>query len=272
MTALIIGYGYLGQTLAQILKKNNIEVTGLRRSKQGSTEISMIYTDFTNELVQHESEYDFIYFMASPKNYSEQAYETVFKTGLINSLKAFKAKKKFLFVSSTSVYDYSDGREVTEETEANATDFSGKSMLDAEQRVKAEYNKKAILLRLSGIYGPKRNFFLKSVQNGRPKLPSDAQWYGNRIHVVDAARALYFLSMQESGQSTFIGSDNAPVDRREVIQWMAKRLNVEVEIQFGSSRRKPSNKRCINQRLTKLGFQFKYPSYQVGYQEIIDLL
>ena len=67
----------------------------------------------------------------------------------------------------------------------------------------------------------------------------------------------------------YVASDNDPAPQWEVISWLAERLGAEQPTVKAPDNMAQSNKRCNNQRLKALGYQFKYPSYQTGYSELI---
>ena len=77
----------------------------------------------------------------------------------------------------------------------------------------------------------------------------------------------------EQPDSIYLGVDNEPSERRELLSWLAKELGVpppqvEVSIQ-AESRQTRNNKRCKNAKLVRSGYTFRYPTFREGYGEIL---
>ncbi|MDP0919440.1 hypothetical protein Q6272_30780, partial [Klebsiella pneumoniae] len=85
-------------------------------------------------------------------------------------------------------------------------------MLEAEQEA-LNSGIPASIVRLTGIYGPGREWLLTQVRQGY-RVAIDPPLYGNRIHADDAAGLLAFLLRHvEQGGSLdkiYIGVDDAP--------------------------------------------------------------
>lgn len=73
--------------------------------------------------------------------------------------------KRLLFVSSSSVYEQKDGEWIDETAPAEANAYSGRLMLEAEQ-VALDSGIPASRVRLTGIYGPGREWLLTQVRRG----------------------------------------------------------------------------------------------------------
>ena len=81
--------------------------------------------------------------------------------------------------------------------------YSGQVMLEAEQ-VALNSGIAASIVRLTGIYGPGREWLLTQVRQGY-RVAIDPPLYGNRIHVDDAAGLLAFF-VAACGAGRFAGS------------------------------------------------------------------
>ena len=69
----------------------------------------------------------------------------------------------------------------------------------------------AVLLRLSGVYGPGRERLVDQVRSGNARLAPGTSPHTNRIHRDDAARALVHLASVEDPAPTYLGTDDEPV-------------------------------------------------------------
>ena len=179
--------------------------------------------------------------------------------------------KRLLFVSSSGVYMQQDGEWVDENSPAQATNYSGRIMLEAEQ-VALSSGVPASVVRLTGIYGPGREWLLGQVRKGY-RVAVNPPLYGNRIHADDAAGLLAFLlEAADQGKTLddcYIGVDNAPAPLAEVVDWLRERLGVTEWAEEASVRRAGS-KRCSNARAKALGWEPRYPSYREGYAAILE--
>src|SRR5256886_16983899 len=79
----------------------------------------------------------------------------VYVDGLRNVLSRLRAPRRFLYVSSTSVYGQRDGEEVDETSATEPVEESGRVVLEAESVLRSVCPE-AVVLRFAGIYGPGR--------------------------------------------------------------------------------------------------------------------
>jgi hypothetical protein len=109
---------------------------------------------------------------------------------------------------------------------------------------------------------------------GEARLPSTERWT-NRIHQLDAARAIAHVASIGAPGATYVVSDAAPAPLDEVLTWLAAKVGVPtppVEIETAESvraYRADGNKRCRSARLVASGFAFEFPSYREGYGALI---
>jgi nucleoside-diphosphate-sugar epimerase len=144
-------------------------------------------------------------------------------------------------------------------------------MLEAEQ-VALNSGIPASIVRLTGIYGPGREWLLTQVRQGY-RVAIDPPLYGNRIHADDAAGLLAFLlrHVEKGGSldSVYIGVDDAPAPLAEVVDWLREYLGV-TEWSEDASVRRAGSKQCSNARIKALGWTPTYPSFREGYAAILE--
>ena len=130
----------------------------------------------------------------------------------------------------------------------------------------------ASAVRLTGIYGPGREWMLGQVRKGY-RVAVEPPLYGNRIHSDDAAGLLAFLlEADRQGKALddcYIGVDNAPAPLAEVVDWLRERLGI-TEWAAQASVRRAGSKRCSNARAKALGWEPRYSSYREGYAAVLD--
>ena len=279
-TVLLAGCGDIGMHLGRLLQKKGFQVTGLKRSPMEDAPFAMIYADLQKPetLTQLAPRYDFIVYTATPGSMTPQAYQDTYVTGLENLMAATaEPAQHLLLVSSTGVYQQSQGEWVDETSVTEPQRFSGKTLLQSEQVALTQWPC-TVVVRFAGIYGPGRLRLIRKVKSGEPVCDEPPK-YTNRIFRDDCVGMLAFL-MEKAGagvalEPVYLGCDDAAVTDVEVLDFIADQLAVP---RLPRIPREPApdgepvnqNKRCSNERIKSLGYQFQYPSYREGYQRILE--
>src|SRR5262249_53775581 len=128
------------------------------------------------------------------------------------------------------------------------------------------------VLRLAGIYGPRRCVPLDKLLSGEAVVEGDGERIINSIHRDDAVSALY-LAAGNRCQGIFNVADNAPVTQLEWFQWVSARLARPLP-PFAprdlNRRRAWTSKRVSNAKLRSVGWSPEYPSFREGVEELIE--
>lgn len=278
-SVLIAGCGDVGSRLATQLLAEQWRVYGLRRTvsrlPQGVLGVAGdLFSEQCPALWPQESP-DYLVYCAAATEHDEAGYRAAYVEGLQHVLgwleQHGQRPKRLLFVSSSSVYEQKDGEWVDETSLAEAAAYSGRLMLEAEQ-VALGSGIPASVVRLTGIYGPGREWLLTQVRRGY-RVAIEPPLYGNRIHADDAAGLLAFLLKADRiGQvldDCYIGVDDAPAPLADVVDWLREYLGV-TEWAEDASVRRTGSKRCSNARARALGWLPRYPSYREGYAAILE--
>ncbi len=276
---LIIGCGDLGRAIAQQLLQQNVQVTGVKRSPEEITGVTIINADVTQpdslsaliQLTPH-----IIIYCVAAGGQTDAQYQAHYVDGLrnvLNTQTANTALKHVFFVSSTRVYGQQTDDLLDETVPAIPADFGGERLLQGEQLLaaNAQGHYQTTVLRLSGIYGPGR---LRMI-----RLAETAQWpdhdsWSNRIHRDDAAAFITYLVQQVFADSpvlaSYIVTDSQPVRQYEVLGWIAQQLHVAMpDIAKQAPEAGLAGKRLHNAALIASGYQLQYPDYQAGYGALI---
>lgn len=276
---LIAGCGDVGTRLGLRLSAAGWAVYGLRRSVEAlPAAITPVAGDLQREACPAawpRGELDYVVYCAAATEHDEAGYRAAYVDGLRHVLAWLalhgQVPKRVLFVSSSGVYGQQQGEWVDERSLAEAEGYSGRVMLEAEQLALASGLPTSVV-RLTGIYGPGRQWLLNQVRQGY-RVATEPPLYGNRIHVDDAAGLLAFLLQADArGQaleSCYIGVDDAPAPLHEVVAWLREQLGVHHWAEQSTVRRAGS-KRCSNARARALGWAPQYPSYREGYAAILQ--
>ncbi|WP_075880421.1 SDR family oxidoreductase [Vreelandella massiliensis] len=280
LTVLIIGCGDIGITLGRKLLAQGHRVIGVRRQAEAleGTGIEPLALDLDAlddadaSALPHA---DYVIYTVSADHFEESAYRRAYPEGLKNVLKVLEQHdappQRVLFVSSTSVYGQQEGELVNEESPTESTSFSGRLMRDAEQAL-IDHAIPGTVVRFSGIYGPGRDRLIHQVAEGRVAAITPVV-YSNRIHRDDCVGLLmHFIQCQEQGQpleNLYLASDCEPATLHNVMMWLASQLKVDATETMQSPLRRRTSKRCDNSRVLQSGYQFLYPTYREGYQQVL---
>ena len=277
-TLMIAGCGDVGSRLGVKLNQAGWIVHGLRRSVAAlPAGIRPLAADLHRPECPAqwpEGPLEYLVYCATAGQHDEAGYRQAYVDGLAHVLAWLEQHgqkpRHLLFVSSSGVYAQADGGWVDEQSPALAESYSGRIMLEAE-RLALGSGIPASVVRLTGIYGPGREWLLKQVRMGY-RVVSEPPLYGNRIHADDAAGLLAFLLQAErAGQALddcYIGVDDAPAPLHEVVAWLRDQLGVH-DWSEPSMVRRSGSKRCSNARARALGWVPQYPSYREGYAAIL---
>ena len=205
-------------------------------------------------------------------------YRTVYLDGTRNLLNWLSKSppQKFVYTSSTGVYGQNDGSVVTEASPTIPESETAKVLIETENTLLAaarEQNFAAIILRISGIYGPGRGYWLKQFKNGEARLEGDGERILNMIHRDDVAGAI--IAALEKGKTGEIYNvtDDEPVTQIELFKWLSKRLSKPLppaaDGPAATRKRAATSKKVSNIRLkTELGYTLKYPTFRQGFEAI----
>jgi nucleoside-diphosphate-sugar epimerase len=272
---LVAGCGDLGTETGLRLAAAGHEVVGLRRRAElVPAPLVPLAGDLGGDLPVLPGDVAAVVFAAAAGERTEAAYRRVYLEGLRRVLAGLAAAgarpARVLFVSSTAVYGVTDGSWVDESTPTEPTSPTGQVLVEAEQ-VLDDAPGTGIALRLAGIYGPGRTRLLDQVRRGDARVPSRPV-HTNRIHRDDAADAIvHLLTRVEAPDRCYVGVDHAPVERGEVLRFLADELGLPHPVveEVGPVRGRGGDKRCRNDRLVATGFRFTYPTYREGYRAVL---
>jgi len=278
-TVLIAGCGDVGSRLATQLLAAGWEVHGLRRDVSRLPKgVIGVAGDLFNKACPDTwpiGAVDYLVYCAAATDHDEAGYRAAYVQGLEHVLEWLgdygQMPNRLLFVSSSSVYGQQNGEWVDEASPAVAAGYSGRVMLEAEQ-LALKSGIPASIVRLTGIYGPGREWLLTQVRRGY-RVVTDPPLYANRIHADDAAGLMAcLLEADRRGvalDDVYIGVDDTPAALADVVGWLREYLGV-TEWADDDSVRRTGSKRCSNARAKALGWTPKYPSFREGYAAILE--
>ncbi|MFJ4431634.1 SDR family oxidoreductase [Pseudomonas sp. NPDC089395] len=279
LSAVIVGCGDVGSRLAQQLLASGWQVSGLRRSveqlPQGVSAIAADLSDARIPKAWPQRSPDYLVYCVAASQHDEAGYQAAYVDGMRHVLAWLAARgqhpRRLLFVSSSSVFAQKDGEWIDETAATEPEGYSGRVMLEAE-RLALESGIPASVVRLTGIYGPGREWLLSQVRQGY-RVAEEPPLYGNRIHAEDAASLLAFLLQADADgvalDDCYIGVDDDPAPLADVVAWLRAYMGV-TEWSDEQRVRRTGSKRCSNARVRALGWVPAYPSYKEGYAAILQ--
>lgn len=272
-TVVIAGCGDLGTETGLRFAAQGHRVLGLRRRGElVPAPLTGVSTDLRHEVptIPADTAVVVVAFAAGSRDVAE--YRATYVDGLRNVLDgidASDADPRLLVVSSTAVYDVSDGSEVTEDTPAHGGTPTAEVLVEAEALLR-ERAPGAVLVRLSGVYGPGRERLVEQVRSGAARLATGPSPHTNRIHRDDAAGALVHLAAVAEPAALYLGTDDEPVRLDDVLRFLAAELGVaEPSRGDGDGRQAGGDKRLSNARLRATGWVPRYPTFREGYRAVL---
>ncbi|WP_394171657.1 hypothetical protein [Saccharospirillum alexandrii] len=260
---LLAGVGDLNRRVARRLLDAGATVTGLRRSaadpalgfEQRSVDLAIEpWPDVGAEVV-------IIALSAAQRDaegYRRGYVQPVQQLG--RSLQHWRTPpERVIVVGSSRVYGANDGRELTEDSPIHPSDWGGDCLAEMEAAVDRLPVETAVA-RLSGIYGPDRDWLRRMALNADTTPPQTNHWT-NRIHIEDAAAALVHLAFTSTLSSRYLVTDRQSAPLYEVLNYLREQQGYPT---LRSVPEVAGGKRLLSDRLAATGFEWQYPTYRSG--------
>jgi nucleoside-diphosphate-sugar epimerase len=284
----ILGCGYVGIELGRQLSDDH-DVVGVRRSQEGIDAIedagfSGVQADVTDpEALAAVPDADILVFAASSGGRGADAARDIYVEGQRTALEQFATREgapdRYVYTSSTGVYGDHGGAWVDEETTIEPTTEKTEVLAEAERvaiEAAAERGIDGTVARYAGLYGPDRYRLERYIEG------PVTEGYLNMVHRDDAAGLVAYLLREDLARGEVVlVVDDEPVSKWEFADWLAEECGVEEppkrtkeqrldeDLSEAAKRRILTSKRCSNDRLRELGYEFRFPTFREGYSERI---
>jgi nucleoside-diphosphate-sugar epimerase len=277
---LIMGCGYIGRRVAQLMRADNHPVTGCVRSDASALALEksgfdVIQADLDADISAASfNGFDGIFYFAPPPRDGE------IDTRMQNFLHTLDARdlRRFVYISTSAVYGDCKGEWITEEQATAPTTGRGMRRLDAEKRVITwceRHDVQWTVLRVPGIYGPGK-LPLARLEKGLPVLREADAPYTNRIHGDDLATICVAAMQSDKSNTVFNVSDGNPGNMTDyffrvadaaglprppvVTRAKANRVLSSGMLSFLADSRRIRNDKMLQQ----LGVTLQYPDLDAG--------
>ncbi len=290
MRVAILGCGYVGLELCRQLTAAGHEVVGVRRSDEGLAAVEdaggePVQADVTEpDSLSAVPDADALVFAASSGGRGAEAAREVYVGGLETVVDHFAGREsppdRLVYTSSTGVYGDHGGDWVDEATPLDPRTEKTRVLAEAEATALTADEKgiDGTVARYAGLYGPDRYRLERYVEG------PVTEGYLNMVHRDDAAGAVgHLLEADAARGEAVLVVDDEPVDKWAFADWLAAQCGepappklttaerlADDDLSETAKRRIRTSKRCSNDYLRELGYEFRYPTYREGYREAIE--
>ena len=306
--------GFMGSHVVECLVEKGVKVRATSRprtdlsffEKRGVEYVAADLTDPDSLPKLFDGNVDRVFHLGAICNFSTP-YTALAPTNVagvdhITRLALKKDVKRFVHVTSTSVYGGYTGRPFTEKSARTPGDDYGRSKRDGEDIVfgRIKEGLSAIIARPCTVYGPRCNDGAGKVFS-RPSaitaVPGSGRQRLSNIRAEDVAEALIHLSAMDAAVGRIYNlADNShptveealmlaatvfdmPIPRlhlplavvrfaARIDGWISKRKGRIPDLEFDATTYLADDYIVDNRRLTSTGFHFRYPDFRTSMQQM----
>jgi nucleoside-diphosphate-sugar epimerase len=279
MRVLVAGAGWLGSAIARALVARGDDVTAVRRTAARLRELEAagvegLALDLSDPRAASRlpEGLEAVVACQSAEGDGAAPYRRAYVDVNRSLLDRFRGggMRAFVYTGSTGVFGQRDGGEVDESTPPAPASPAAEVLVEAEREIlgAAAAGVPAMVLRLSGIYGPGRAWPVDRVRAGALSLgPGDGAWM-NLCHLDDAVAAVLGALDRGRPGRVYHASDAHPPRRRELVTWVAARLGIPAPA--GGRPYEGADRRIRAERSRgELGLELAYPSFREGVEALL---
>lgn len=175
-----------------------------------------------------------------------------------------ESPRRTVFVSSTGVFEgWDGGQPITESDVPRPASARSRVLRDGELAAALLFD--ATVVRPAGIYGPGRDYLVRTVREGRAV---DYERATNRIHEIDVVRVLRALLSAAAPPRVIHAVDSGPAPLGDVVTYIGELLAHTPPPRAESAG--PSGNTFTNEMLRRLIGELRYPDFRSGYRDMID--
>jgi nucleoside-diphosphate-sugar epimerase len=268
---LFVGFGYVASHFYKT-HKNSLSQT-LVLSRTNPDEKNIQWLDLLGEILISDKDIDHIFITIPPHENEEKIVKLIADYYRDNQVKTIT------YLSATSVYGDHNGEWVDEDSALLTKTSSGKKRLESEKLWRSKLPQLNIL-RLAGIYGPKRSVIDRLVRSSQKNILKPGHFF-SRVHVDDIVHIMMKVCEEKVQNQIFNLADDMPSEQSLVVEYAAEILGVatpkpimfdlakknmsEKMLEFYSENKKVSNNKVKNY----FKYSFSHPSFRLGLNSIL---
>ena len=277
----------MGSRLGSELVRQGHQVWGVQRTSRGAAALKAagifpLQADISlvQSCVGLPRGCDWVVLCVSSRGGGVAEYERTYLQGNRNLITSLldAPPLKFVYTSSTSVYGQSDASSVDETSPTRPDSPAAQVLVRTEELLSSAVRERGfptVVLRVAGIYGPDRAYWLEQVRTNAARLHTGGDRILNMIHRDDVAGAILAALERGEAGAVYNAVDDCPVSQSDFLEWLCEQLGRPCpadglsEISTGSPRA-ATNKRVLNRKLREqLGYCFRFPTFREGYRDLL---
>lgn len=277
MKLFAFGFGFTALRLVDIYADEFERISGTVRHAEKRDELHrqkldayLFDADEQSEIASRIKEAD-VLLVSVPPGRSEDPVLSAFGQQIEAS-----TARQVVYLSTVGVYGDHGGAWIDEDTAVSPQVDRAHARVTAERRWKDVAGDRLAVLRLAGIYGPRRNALARLRDGNARRIVKPGQVF-NRIHVDDAAQAAMAAIDHHKG-GTWNVCDDEPAPPQDVIAYAASLMGIKPPAteDFATAKMTPmarsfyaTNNKISNARLKRdLGVELAYPTYREGLEQL----
>jgi nucleoside-diphosphate-sugar epimerase len=285
ITLVCFGFGLVAKYFVKELLRNKYKIKLITTSRSKSSNNKFLNINYKNfyfdnnnfdkKILKYILNVSHILISIPPGNRKDFVIENFYNEILLN-----KKIKWLAYLSSTSVYGNHNGKWVDERSKLLSNNDKGINRILAENewlKLNRYHFVPTRIFRLSGIYSPERNIFLRLARNQVRYVKNNNIF--SRIHVADIAQVLSKSLIYSKPGEIYNVADNLPCPYDQTISYACNLMGIKIPIfeNFKSSNDSDMknfhkvSKKVSNLKIKKdLKVKLQFPSYEEGFKSILN--
>ena len=280
------GFGLAAKYFVKELLRNKYKIKLITTSRSKSSNNKFLNINYKNfhldnnkfdkKIIKYILNASHILVSIPPRNRKDLVIENFY-----NEISLNKKIKWLAYLSSTSVYGNHNGKWVDERSKLLSNNDTGINRIVAENEwLKLNYHHliPTRIFRLSGIYSPERNIFLRLARE-QVRYVKKSNHFFSRIHVADIAQVLSKSLIYSKPGEIYNVADNMPCSYDQTISYACNLMGVKIPPSENFQLLKDSemknfykdSKKVGNFKIKKdLKVKLQFPSYKEGFKSILN--
>ncbi len=280
------GFGLAAKYFVKELLRNKYKIKLITTSRSKSSNNKFLNINYKNfhldnnkfdkKIIKYILNASHILVSIPPRNRKDLVIENFY-----NEISLNKKIKWLAYLSSTSVYGNHNGKWVDERSKLLSNNDTGINRIVAENewlKLNRHHFVPTRIFRLSGIYSPERNIFLRLARE-QVRYVKKSNHFFSRIHVADIAQVLSKSLIYSKPGEIYNVADNMPCSNDQTISYACNLMGVKIPPSENFQLLKDSemknfykdSKKVGNFKIKKdLKVKLQFPSYKEGFKSILN--